>query len=275
MSNSTTGEIQSTPVSAVDWEPPVPPTNLIFDDGEPLESNRHRIAMNALIRSMLVAMANRRDYFVGGNMFIYYSSQQIRNRDFRGPDFFVVLNVDGESEREGWVVWEENGRYPDVIIELMSPSTAAIDIGVKKDIYEQTFRTPDYYVFNPFEPESLQGWRLDWERGYQELNPNPQGWLWCQRLGLWLGTWEGTIEDKPGIWLRFYDQQGNLVLLPEEAAFREGALQQLLRLLAVRFGQVPVEVETRLRTQDIHQLEGLVEVVLEVESLEEFINQLS
>jgi Uma2 family endonuclease len=275
MSNSTTGEIQSTPVSAVDWEPPVPPTNLIFDDGEPLESNRHRIAMNALIRSMLVAMANRRDYFVGGNMFIYYSSQQIRNRDFRGPDFFVVLNVDGESEREGWVVWEENGRYPDVIIELMSPSTAAIDIGVKKDIYEQTFRTPDYYVFNPFEPESLQGWRLDWERGYQELNPNPQGWLWCQRLGLWLGMWEGTIEDKPGIWLRFYDQQGNLVLLPEEAAFREGALQQLLRLLAVRFGQVPVEVETRLRTQDIHQLEGLVEVVLDVESLEQFINQLS
>ena len=275
MSNSTTGEIQSTPVSAVDWEPPVPPTNLIFDDGEPLESNRHRIAMNALIRSMLVAMANRRDYFVGGNMFIYYSSQQIRNRDFRGPDFFVVLNVDGEREREGWVVWEENGRYPDVIIELMSPSTAAIDIGVKKDIYEQTFRTPNYYVFNPFEPESLQGWRLDLERGYQQLNPNPQGWLWCQRLGLWLGTWEGTIEDKPGIWLRFYDQQGNLVLLPEEAAFREGALQQLLRLLTVRFGQVPVEVETRLRTEDIHQLEGLVEVVLEVESLEEFINHLS
>jgi len=65
------------------------------------------------------------------------------------------------------------------------------------------------------------------------------------------------------------------VLLPEEAAFREGALQQLLRLLAFRFGQVPVEVETRLRTEDIHQLEHLVEVVLEVESLEEFINQSS
>jgi hypothetical protein len=28
------------------WEPPPPPTDLIFDDGEPLESNRHRIAMN-------------------------------------------------------------------------------------------------------------------------------------------------------------------------------------------------------------------------------------
>ena len=35
-----------------DWEPPMPPTDLIFDDGEPLESNRHRIAMNVLIRSL-------------------------------------------------------------------------------------------------------------------------------------------------------------------------------------------------------------------------------
>lgn len=31
------------------WEPPMPPTDLIFDDGEPLETNRHRVAMNLLI----------------------------------------------------------------------------------------------------------------------------------------------------------------------------------------------------------------------------------
>jgi hypothetical protein len=36
----------------LDWEPPMPPTDLIFDDGEPLETNRHRIAMNTLIRSL-------------------------------------------------------------------------------------------------------------------------------------------------------------------------------------------------------------------------------
>jgi hypothetical protein len=30
----------------------MPPTDLIFDDGEPLETNRHRIAMNTLIRSL-------------------------------------------------------------------------------------------------------------------------------------------------------------------------------------------------------------------------------
>jgi hypothetical protein len=26
-----------------DWQPPMPPSDLIFDDGEPLETNRHRI----------------------------------------------------------------------------------------------------------------------------------------------------------------------------------------------------------------------------------------
>jgi hypothetical protein len=30
-----------------------------------------------------------------------------------------------------------------------------------------------------------------------------------------LGTWAGAIEVKPGTWLRFYDQQNNLVLLPK------------------------------------------------------------
>jgi Uma2 family endonuclease len=217
--------ISSEPIA--DWEPPMPPTDLIFDDGEPLESNRHRIAMNALIRSMLVARAERTDYFAGGNMFIYFSSEQVRNRDFRGPDFFVVLNVDGTRDRQGWVVWEENGRYPDLIVELMSPSTAAVDLGRKKDIYEQTFRTPDYLVFDPFNPNSLQGWHLDANQQYQPLIANEQGWMWCQCLGLWLGTWAGMIDGKDAIWLRFYDREGNLIFLPEEAA--EQARQQAER----------------------------------------------
>ncbi len=67
--------------SVEDWEPPMPPTDLIFDDGVPLETNRHRIAMNALIRSMLIALANRNDYFAGGNMFVYYSSTQAKLRE--------------------------------------------------------------------------------------------------------------------------------------------------------------------------------------------------
>ena len=213
-----TETIQPNITSVPDWEPEMPPTDLIFDDGEPLESNRHRIGMNVLIRSLNQFYHQRDDFFAGGNMFIYYSREQAKNRDFRGPDFFAVFNVDGSYPRQGWVVWEEAGRYPDVIVELMSPSTAETDVTVKKTLYEQTFRTPDYLVYNPFDKESLQGWHLDSSQTYQPLTPNEQGWLWSERLGLWLGVWEGEIDRETAPWLRFFDGQGKLVPLPEEAA---------------------------------------------------------
>ncbi len=216
----------SPPKWAPDWEPEPPPDDLIFDDGEPLESNRHRIAMNVLIRSLQQAWGDRDDYFTGGNMFIYYSRTQARNRDFRGPDFFVVLDVDGTRSRQGWVVWDEEGRYPDVIVELMFPSTAAIDIGVKKDLYAQTFKTRHYFVFDPFDPTSLQGWQLDAQWHYQPLVPNEQGWLWCEALGFWLGQWDGTIDREAATWLRFYDADDHLVLLPEEAAQQQAEAAQ-------------------------------------------------
>lgn len=212
-----------TPASvAIEPVPPTPPTDLVFDDGVPLESPRHRIAMNMLIRSVHQALRDRSDFYAGGNMFVYYSRTQAMNRDFRGPDFFVVLDVDGSRERQGWVTWEEEGRYPDVIVELLSPSTAQVDRGEKKRLYERVFKTSDYFIFDPFEPQSLQGWRLQLGQGYQPLQPNEHGWLWCETLQLWLGLWDGVVDREPPsgrcAWLRFYDAAGRLVLLPEEHA---------------------------------------------------------
>jgi len=201
-----------------EWNPPSPPTDLIFDDGEPLESNRHRIAMNVLIRSLQQAWSDRNDFYTGGNMFIYYSDKKVFNKDFRGPDFFAVLDVDGTKQRQGWVVWQEEGHYPNVIVELMSPSTSKVDTGKKKDIYGRIFRTPDYFVYDPFKPKSLQGWHLDTSKGYQPLVADERGWLWCDSLGFWLGIWSGTIDREDAVWLRFYDADGNLVQLPEEVA---------------------------------------------------------
>ncbi|MBD2682817.1 MULTISPECIES: hypothetical protein [Nostoc] len=50
---------ENNPATVVDWQHPTPPTDLIFDDGELLELNRHRIAMNVLIRSLQQASGDR------------------------------------------------------------------------------------------------------------------------------------------------------------------------------------------------------------------------
>jgi len=205
---------------------PYPPTDLPYDDGEPLETPRHRAAINVLIHSLDHAWSTRNDYYAGGNMFLYYSATQAKNYDYRGPDFFVALGVDRAVSRKYWAIWDEGGKYPDVIVELMSPSTAAIDVGEKKRIYERIFRTADYFVYDPYAPQSLKGWHLDQNQRYQEIQPNQRGWLWCQALELWLGTWEGTLNRDPAVWLRFYDSEGNLVLLPEEAAQQQAELAQ-------------------------------------------------
>ena len=89
---------------APNWEAHDPPTDLVFDDGEPLESSRHRTAMNVLIRSLEQAWCDRTDFYTGGNTFVYFSREQVCNRNFRGPDFFAVLNVDGTKTRQAWVV---------------------------------------------------------------------------------------------------------------------------------------------------------------------------
>jgi Uma2 family endonuclease len=204
------------PVEALADFPPLPDVELIETDGEPLESEWHRRAMNLLIEVVTYHLRQRNDFYVGGNMFIYFSTEQARNRDFRGPDFFFVEGVNHEPMRPYWAVWLEGGHYPDVIIELLSPRTAVEDRTTKKDIYEQIFRTAEYYCYDPT-TQQLEGWQLHGGR-YQPLAPNVHGWLWCERLQLWLGTWTGPFLMYPATWLRFYDAQEQVIPIFAEAA---------------------------------------------------------
>ena len=188
---------------------PVPAVELPTEDGEPLESSWHRSEINLLIESIRMHFRGREDYYAGGNMFIYFTLQQARRPFYRGPDFFVTLGVDGSYSRGAWVVWLEGGKYPDVIVELLSPSTAHEDLTTKKELYESIFRTPEYFCYDP-DAHLLRGWRLV-NSEYEEVKPNEQGWLWSQQLGLWLGLWNGRYLEEEETWLRFYTKNGELV----------------------------------------------------------------
>lgn len=62
-------------------------------------------------------------------MFFHHDPQN--RKKFRGPDFFLVLDVE-DRERKSWVVWQERMRFPDVVIELLSDSTREVDKVEKK-----------------------------------------------------------------------------------------------------------------------------------------------
>ncbi len=207
--------------------------DLPSEDGIPMESNWHRIEMNLLIDSVHSLWRDREDYFAGGNMFIYYSLEQVRRKEYRGPDFFVVKGVDGTHDRDSWVVWQEDGHYPDVIVELGSPSTLKTDLDTKKDLYEKIFRTGEYFCYDPAE-KRLYGWQLA-DSSYVTIEPNERGWMWSQQLNVWLGLWEGEFQRNTATWLRFYTTDFQLVLTFAETEARraEAAEAENARLRAL------------------------------------------
>ena len=188
--------------------PDFPAIELPSEDGLPLESNWHRGQINLLVESVRQLWTGQTDFFVGGNMFVYYSLQQVRNRDYKGPDFFVAKNVNGVKDRPSWIVWEENGRFPDVIVELLSPTTADADLGAKKDLYERTFKTPEYYCYDP-DSRRLLGWRLEKRFPYTPIAPK-DGRLWSEELGVWLGIWEGEYQGFLAPWIRLFSRDGDM-----------------------------------------------------------------
>ena len=183
---------------------------VLYSDEPPLESDLHLRQMILLIQCLELFWQNRNDFYVAGNLTVYYSERQLKSEKFRVPDFFVVLGTERKS-RKSWVVWEEGGKYPNLIVELLSDSTAPTARGLKKQIYQDIFRTPDYFWFDPKSLEFNGFHLIDGE--YQPLQPNPQGWLWSQQLGLFLGI----DEEK----LRFFTNEGELIPTPEELAQQE------------------------------------------------------
>ncbi len=217
------------------WDDIVFPPSDLLSDEPPLETDLHRLQMTLLLACLEWLWQERNDFYASGNLTIYYSPHQRKSQDFRGPDFFVVLGVE-RFPRKSWVVWEEKGKYPHVIVEILSSKTTATDRGLKKQIYQDTFRTPEYFWFDPNSLE-FQGFHLvDGE--YEALQPNEQGWLWSKQLGLYLGIHESK--------LRFFSEEGQLVPTPQEVAEREQQQRSQVEQQLTQAEQQLTEMESLL-----------------------------
>ncbi len=192
-----------------------------------MESSLHYAQLVLLVTCLELLWQGRSDYFLGANLTVYYSRQQLRNRDFRGPALFLVKNT-ANRPRKSWVVWEEEGRYPNLIIELLSDSTAKVDRTLKKVLYQNTFHTAEYFWFSPDSLE-FEGFRLG-AQGYESIEPTAQGWRWSEELGLYLGIEAGK--------LRYFNITGAVVPTPQEA---ENQQRQRAERLAEQLRSLGVE----------------------------------
>ncbi|GCL41090.1 Uma2 family endonuclease [Dolichospermum planctonicum] len=213
-----------------------PPSDL--DSDEPtVETELHLRQIILLFKCLEWLWKDRTDFYAAGNLTIYYSPNQKKSQFFRDPDFFVVLETERKTP-ESWVVWEEDGKYPNFILEILAPSTANTDKEYKKEIYQNTFRTPDYFWFDPYTLE-FAGFYLTGK--YQPLEANEKGHLWSEQLGLYLGINQGL--------LRYFTPAGELVPTPEETA------QEETKKTAIQLQRA--EIEAQRAEWEARRAEGL------------------
>ena len=193
-------------------------------DGKPMaETPVHRQNLTDLIAMLMAHFLLDPLVYVSGNMFLYYE----RGNRYRNvaPDIFLVRGVDKHKYRGVFKTWEE-GRGPDLVIELTSPSTKGEDLEDKFGLYRDILRVPEYFLFDPLDEyltPALQGFRLVGEE-YVPIEP-VAGRLPSEVVGLHL--------EADGQRLRLYDPAiGRWLPTPVEAqqqaeAERDRALADL------------------------------------------------
>ena len=174
-------------------------------DGKPMaETPVHRQNLTDLIEMLAIRYEADPDFYVSGNMFLYY--QQGDPRRCLAPDVFVVFGVPKERPRPTYLTWVE-GRGPDLVIELTSPSTRKEDLGKKLAIYRDELGVREYFLFDPL--DSYRGTRI---RG-RPMEPRLVGfrlidgaYVPIEPVGDRLPSQVlGVHLERDGQWLRFFD----------------------------------------------------------------------
>lgn len=124
------------------------------------ETDIHRKQMFILLDALEEYLRPHPRRYASGNTFVYYRDEA-GDRQSVAPDVFVVLDVENKERR--YYNIEEEGKAPDLIIELISTSTKLEDLGNKRVLYAG-LGVREYYVFDPTGEVikgQLRGFRLN------------------------------------------------------------------------------------------------------------------
>ena len=124
------------------WTPGPDELRLPFEAETVPQGPRHLYILAESVDSLRLHWRGRQDVFVGGDQFVYWSKE----KPATSPDVYVAFGV-AARPRNSYVVWEE-GKPPDFVLELVSPSSRERDEKEKPCIYAQ-MGVPEYFWYDP------------------------------------------------------------------------------------------------------------------------------
>jgi Uma2 family endonuclease len=213
--------------------------DLIIEDDEPVENRfieQQLLLLRESLSSSWAGPGEGRSFKVFSNVALYYMS----GRPPLVPDVMLSLdipiNVDLSLKDNrsyfSWIV----GKLPELVIEIVSDLRGGEDSLKMRDYARLGI---DYYVV--FDPNNRlgQGVLRVFGRSLGTYQPVDPGWL--PSIGLGLTVWQGAYEGQEARWLRWCDQQGQVIATGHELAVQERQRAERLRAQLRALGVEPVD----------------------------------
>jgi Uma2 family endonuclease len=136
----------------------------------------------------------------------------------KAPDWAYIpsIRVQREEVKRSYTP-RLQGDIPVIVMEFLSDTEGGeysnkptYPLG-KWFFYERVLQVPNYVIFEP-DAAQLEFYQLDDSGRYQLSEPDANNRYWISQMGLFLGVWQGSRENRTGYWLRWWDENGNLLL---------------------------------------------------------------
>lgn len=184
----------------------------------------------------------RRPFLAASNVGLFFAWRQPP----LVPDVFLSLDVRVpeqwyEKSHRSYFFWEF-GKAPEVVVEIVS-NRDGNELGSKKRDYAR-IGIAYYVVYDPIHQLGEETLHVfEWRAG--TYIPRTDHYL--TGVGLGVTLWEGTYEGKHDIWLRWCDQQGNVIPTGAERAEREAQRAEREAQRAEREAQRAERLAAKLR----------------------------
>ncbi|MCM0590909.1 MAG: Uma2 family endonuclease [Gloeotrichia echinulata IR180] len=178
----------------------------------------------------------------------------------KAPDWAYVakIKVDREEIIRSYTP-QLQGDIPVVVMEFIS-DTDGTEYSIKPSyppgkwfFYERILKVPNYAIFEPHSG-TIEMYCLDSTGQYILQEPNENQRYWIGEMNLYLGVWQGIRENRPGNWLRWWDQDEQLLLWGAELVEQERQRAEQERQRAEQERQRAERLAAQLRAAGIEPI---------------------